>query len=97
MADGKETQDKNKKERRPQAQKRDIQSKKNRLRNKAFTSQVKTAIKHLDEVIVAKDGDKIKERLNAVYSIMDKGVNKGIYKQNKANRTKARLAARAAR
>lgn len=97
MADDKENKEKNKKERRPSAIKRDMQSKKRRLRNKAFTSQVKTAIKHLDESISTKDQGKITEKLNEIYGLMDKGVNKGVFKANKASRTKSRLAARAAR
>lgn len=69
----------------PSALKRDLQSEKNRLRNKAFRSRVSSAIK----LCVDKSGTQ--ENLNAVYSLMDKGVKKGIFKKNKANRLKSRL------
>lgn len=84
------------KARRPTPLKRDLQSEKRRLRNKAFKSSVRTAVRQFDEVLVKGDASLIKQHLDAVYSIMDKGVKRGVYKLNKASRTKARLAARAA-
>lgn len=93
-ATDKKEEQKNKKEKRPQAQKRDIQSEKRRLRNKSFTSSVRTVIRGFDESLVKGDQKASKERLNEVYSMMDKGVKRGIIKINKASRTKARLAAR---
>ena len=86
-----------KKERRPQALKRDLQNVKRRTRNRSFTSTVKTAIRQLDETIEKKDTAGIKTHLNAVYSLMDKGVKRGVYKNNTASRTKSRLAARCAK
>ena len=91
----KEEGKKEKKERRPQAQKRVIQSEKRRLRNKAYKSSMRTAIRDFEETLTKGDANLTKESLNAVYSIMDKGVKHGIIKLNKASRTKARLAARA--
>jgi small subunit ribosomal protein S20 len=38
----------------------------------------------------------MKERLGALYSLMDKGVKTGRYKLNKAARTKSRLTAKIA-
>ena len=84
------------KARRPTPLKRDMQSEKRRLRNKAFKSSVKTALRHFDESLPKGDEALIQEQLAAVYSMMDKGVKRGVYKLNKASRTKARLAARAA-
>lgn len=83
-----------KKVKRPTAQKRDIQSKKRRLQNRAFKAQVRTAIRQFDESLPKGDAAEIKEKLNKVYSLMDKGVKHGTFKLNKASRTKARLAAR---
>lgn len=85
-----------KKERRPSAQKRDLQSEKRRLINRDFKSQVRTAIRDLEDDLPKKDATLNKKHLSEIYSLMDKGVKKGIFKINKANRTKARLAARTA-
>ncbi len=85
-----------KKEKRPTAQKRDIQSKKRRLKNRAYKSSVRTAIRTLDEAIEKKDPAAYQVELNNVYSILDKGVKLGVLKLNQASRTKARLAARTA-
>jgi small subunit ribosomal protein S20 len=82
--------------RRPKAQKRAIQSEKRRLKNKAFKSSVRTAIRKFEDALDKKDQTIVKDSLNDVYSLMDKGVKQGIYKINKAGRTKARLTAHAA-
>lgn len=91
----KEAAEKAKKERRPQAQKRDIQDTKRRLRNKAFKSSARTVIRNFEETLAKGDHAAIKAQLSEVYSIMDKGVKKGIFKKNKASRTKERMTARA--
>jgi len=95
----KEPEGKNKakaKVKRPTPLKRDIQSEKRRLRNRAFKSRVRTAIRRLDDALPKGDSAEIKKELDAVYSIMDKGVKHGVFKLNKASRTKARIAARVA-
>lgn len=79
---------------RPTPLKRDMQAEKRRLRNKAFRSSVRTAIRQFDESLPKGDPSTVKQKLDAIYSLMDKGVKRGVYKQNKANRTKSRLAAR---
>ena len=84
------------KTRRPTAEKRDLQSEKRRMRNRAFKSRVRTVTRSFDEVLSKGDAAQIQENLSLVYSMMDKGVKQGVYKANKASRTKARLAARAA-
>lgn len=84
------------KAKRPTPLKRDLQNEKRRLRNKAFKSSVRTSVRHFDEAVTKGDAALIKEQLDLVYSIMDKGVQRGVYKLNKASRTKSRLAARAA-
>lgn len=87
---------KQKKVKRPTAIKRNEQSEKRRLRNKTFKSSVRTAIRKFEDSLHGEDGTAIKENLSAVYSLMDKGVKHGVYKINKASRTKARLTAHAA-
>lgn len=84
-----------KKEKRPTAVKRNIQSEKRRLQNKTFKASVKTAIRRFDEHLEKGDAAQAAESLNAVYSLMDKGVKTNKFKLNKASRTKARLAVRA--
>jgi len=84
-----------KKVKRPSAQKRDLQAGKARLRNRAYTSKVKTAIRSYDESL-SKEGGNSQEKLQTVYSLMDTGVKKGVFKQNKASRTKSRLSTRKA-
>jgi small subunit ribosomal protein S20 len=86
-----------KKVKRPTAQKRDIQAQKSRVRNRTFKSSVRTAIRTLDETIAKGDKAVTQSKLNDVYSILDKGVKRGVLKMNQASRTKSRLAARAAK
>lgn len=90
-------QDKKKKERRPQALKRDLQNDRRRLRNRTRKSRVKTVIRSFQESLPKGDEALTQEALNAAYSIVDKCVKTGVYKANKGNRLKARLAARAAK
>ncbi len=92
MADEKEK----KKTKRPTALKRDIQSEKHRLINKTFKSRVRSAVREFETALTARDQSSLRTTLNEVYSLMDKGVKRGIYKPNKANRTKARMAAKVA-
>lgn len=84
-----------KKTKRPTALKRDAQSEKRRLRNRIVKSQIRTAVRRFEEALAKKDGSLTQEQLKEVYSLMDKGVKKGVFKKNKGNRTKARLAAKA--
>jgi small subunit ribosomal protein S20 len=86
-----------KKTRRPTAQKRDDQSKRRNLRNKVYKSRIRTAVRHLDEAQKAGDQSATQVRLNEIYSLMDKGVKKGILKANQASRTKSRLTQRLAK
>ncbi|MCH9627748.1 MAG: hypothetical protein S4CHLAM2_13910 [Chlamydiales bacterium] len=79
------------KTKRPTAQKRDIRNSKRRLINKAFKSRVRTAMRSLEDALKGDDKEQIQHALNTVYSMMDKGVKRGIYKRNKAARVKANL------
>jgi small subunit ribosomal protein S20 len=79
----------------PSALKRDIQNEKRRLLNRAFRSSVLTAIRGFESALSKKEAPEVvKTKLSDVYSMMDKGVKRGIYKANKAARTKSRMTAR---
>jgi small subunit ribosomal protein S20 len=84
-----------KKIKRPTAQKRDLQNEKKRLENKNYKSRVRTSVRAFHESIEKGDLAATQAKLDEVYSILDKCVKKGIFKCNKASRTKSRLAARA--
>lgn len=90
-------EEKSKKTKRPTAQKRELQNKKKRLMNKVRRSQIRTAIRNLDEVMKSNAAEMTQENLKKVYSLVDKAVKTGLIKQNKADRTKARLTARVAK
>lgn len=98
MADEKASNKKKEaKTRRPSAQKRNIQSEKRRLRNRSYRASVLTAIRAFETSLSKKEeAPMVKEKLNAIYSLMDRGVKKGVYKAPKAARTKSRLTARCA-
>lgn len=79
----------------PSAKKRDLQSEKRRLQNRSYRSSVLTSIRSLESSLAQKEGaEVVKSKLNSLYSMMDKGVKRGVFKPQKAARTKARLAAR---
>lgn len=79
-----------KKTKRPTAQKRNITSLKKQLINKSFKSQARTTVRTFKEALQSKEKTDLTGQLNAIYSLADKGVKRGIFKQNKANRIKAR-------
>jgi len=89
--------EKNKKVKRPTAQKRAIQSEKKRLINRSYKASVHTTVRSFEDALKSGTPEEIKGNLNSIYSVMDKAVKRGIFKQNKADRSKARLAARAAK
>lgn len=91
MADDKKKN--GKRQRRPSAEKRDIQNLKRNLRNRSFKARVGTAVRAFKDKVSKKDAAATKEDLNIIYSLMDKGVKKGIYKINRADRVKSRLSA----
>ncbi len=90
--------DKKKKEgnvRQPSALKRDMQNEKRRLKNRSYRASVMTSIRSLEGSLSKKESaEVIKTKLNALYSLMDKGVKRGVFKPQKAARTKSRLTAR---
>jgi small subunit ribosomal protein S20 len=77
------------------ALKRAIQGEKNRLRNRSHRAALLTAIRDFEGSLSKKDAvEQVRGKLNKVYSLMDKGVKKGVFPLNKAARTKSRLHAR---
>ncbi|MBI3236497.1 MAG: 30S ribosomal protein S20 [Chlamydiales bacterium] len=75
---------KEKKAKRPTALKRDDQSTRRNAKNRSYKAKVSTAIRSLQ-------GAPAQEKLDAVFSLVDKGVKTGVYKINKAGRVKSRL------
>ena len=86
-----------KKGKRPTAQKRMLQNEKRRLINKTFKTRVRSAMREFEESLTSNDPAVIEEKLNNVYSFMDKGVKRNIFTSNKASRTKARATAKASK
>lgn len=78
---------------RSSAQKRNLQSQRRRIANRSFRSEVLTAIRGVEKALSQKESTEIlKDKLSGIYKLVDKGVKKGVYKQNKAARVKSRLA-----
>jgi small subunit ribosomal protein S20 len=85
-------EEKAKKQKKPTAIKRQLQDQKKRLLRRMFKSQVSTYIRKLKDGIKNKEGkEQLQEKLNKVYSLVDKGTKKKIFKKNKASRIKSRL------
>ena len=95
MAKEKDSAKKEVRNKRPTPLKRDLQNERKRLHSKSFRARVLTAVRSLEAAISQKDEPAIKERLSAVYALMDKGVKTHVYKINKASRVKARLSQKA--
>ena len=73
------------------AKKRVLTAEKNRLRNVAFKTSVKSAVKKVLELASAEDKDALNTALSKVYQLCDKAVSKGILHKNTASRKKSRL------
>jgi len=63
----------------------------NRLRNKAYKSRLKTAIKKYEAALNEGNFENAKINLLQVTSLIDKSVNKGILHKNTAARRKSAL------
>jgi small subunit ribosomal protein S20 len=81
---------------RPTALKRVLQNRKANLRNRMFKSRVRTALRQFEDAVAEKSKEKSEASLKLIYSLMDQGAKQNTFKQNKASRTKSRLAARVA-
>ena len=73
------------------AKKRVLIAEANRVRNVAFKTSIKTAVKKVLELATAKNQDELKGALSKVYKLCDKAVSKGILHKNTASRKKSRL------
>ena len=66
----------------------------NRIRNQAVKSRVKTFVKKVLVAVDANNVDEATTALNVAYKELDKAVTKGILKKNTVSRKKSRLAAK---
>lgn len=73
------------------AKKRVLIAEKNRLRNVAFKSSIKTALKKVLELAKGEDKEALNTALSKAYQLCDKAVSKGILHKNTAARKKSRL------
>ena len=97
MADEKKADQEKKKVKIPSAQKRDKQSKERQIHNSGFKSKVKSAIRSFEETLSSSQPKNVvMEKLKTIYSLIDKGVKTNRFAQNKASRTKSRLAQKVA-
>lgn len=75
------------------AMKRIRTSEKQKIRNKARRSTLKTSEKKLRSLIETSDIDAAKTQLKDVFKKLDKAVHSGTIHKNKSNRKKSRLSA----
>ena len=73
------------------SKKRVLIAERNRQRNVAVKSEIKTAIKKALVAAQAKDSEAVSSALSAVYKLCDKAVGKGVLHKNTAARKKSRL------
>lgn len=76
------------------AKKRILQHERNRQRNVAHRSKMRTFVRKVEEAIAAKDHPGAREIFRQTAQILDKMVTKGIIHKNNAARRKSRLNAR---
>lgn len=76
------------------AKKRVIVAERNRVRNQAVKTRVKTMAKKVLATVENQNLEAAKAALSIAYKELDKAVTKGIIKKNTASRKKARLAAK---
>ena len=72
------------------SKKRVLIAERNRLRNVAVKSSIKTAVKKVLELSTADDKDALNAALSKVYQLCDKAVSKGVLHKNTAARKKSR-------
>ncbi|AVQ16827.1 ribosomal protein S20 [Fusobacterium gonidiaformans 3-1-5R] len=76
------------------AKKRVAVAERNRERNQAVKTRVKTMNKKVVVAVQDQDAEAAKNALSVAYKELDKAVSKGIMKKNTASRKKSRLAAK---
>ena len=74
--------------------KRNITNEKRRVRNKAVRSEVKTAVKRVEDAIESGDKDAATTAMQDASRLYDKAVGKGVYKKNHAANHKSKMARR---
>ena len=73
------------------AKKRVLIAEANRVRNVAFKTSIKTAVKKALALATSEDKDALNSAVSKVYQLCDKAVSKGILHKNTAARKKSRL------
>lgn len=73
------------------SKKRVVLGERNRLRNQAIKSRVKTFVKKVISAVENNNVDEAKTALSVAFKELDKSVSKGVLKKNTASRTKSRL------
>lgn len=73
------------------SKKRVVLGERNRLRNQAIKSRVKTFVKKVLAAVESNNVEEAKSALSLAYKELDKSVSKGVLKKNTASRTKSRL------
>ena len=78
------------------AEKRNRQNVKQRERNRAHRSRLRSAVKGLRQAVASGDAAKASELLPVTLGIIDKSAQKKVIHANTASRTKSRLAKKVA-
>lgn len=73
------------------AKKRVLIAEANRVKNVAFKTSIKTAVKKALALATSEDKDALNSAISKVYQLCDKAVSKGILHKNTAARKKSRL------
>jgi small subunit ribosomal protein S20 len=76
------------------AEKRNRQSQVRRLRNKSNRSRMKTAIRKIDEAVIAGSADQAREALKEAIPVIAKTASKGTIHKKNASRKISRLTKR---
>ncbi|PCJ65065.1 MAG: 30S ribosomal protein S20 [Candidatus Hydrogenedentota bacterium] len=78
------------------SKKRILTNERNRQRNIAAKSRIKTLWKKADEAVESKDAEAINSTLNATLSEIDRATSKGVFHKSTAARKKSQLQRNAA-
>ncbi len=73
------------------AKKRVLIAERNRIRNVAFKTSIKTALKKVLELAKADDTEALNSAISKAYQLCDKAVSKGVLHKNTAARKKSRI------
>jgi small subunit ribosomal protein S20 len=79
------------------AQKKILQDRKRRLRNRMHRSRLRSSVKTLRSAIDAGDSETARQLLNPLLSLVDRVAKHGVIHANVADRTKSRLTRAVAR